>query len=123
MAISDAEIAIKVAIETTGSGITVRPIGTRDLQTGIRPELLSEIRVRYVAAADGPTAARPPKRPPAEVIRELAQRDDVVRLAKIVGQLEFEASFVPAQRRWLVVARDAAGRLVREALLGDDDDR
>ena len=46
-------------------------------------------------------------------------RDDVVNLSKALGKLDFEATYVPNQQRWLVIARDAKRRVVRETVLPD----
>ncbi|MFN0093289.1 MAG: hypothetical protein ACKVVT_00715 [Dehalococcoidia bacterium] len=118
MALSDAEITVKVAVEAVGASVRVRPIGTRDLQSAIRPEALSEVRVRFVAAGEAPSAA-PPRRPSRDVIGDVERAPEFVRLGEILGPLRFEASFVPGRRQWIVTVQDASGRAVRDVFVDD----
>jgi hypothetical protein len=102
--------------------VALETISTQDMRAGnITPGLLSTVRVQYVAlAAD--TVVPPseqPKRTPKDVIDGVRGRQDVAALDKILGGLVFEAIYVPG-RRWLVTAKDAEERLVREVLVPDE---
>ena len=118
MAISEAQLEVKAAVDSGDEGLTIRPVGTELLSKGaIDPGLVSTVTLRFVPVGGTAAAAR---RTGIEVIDEVRTREDVQRLAKIVGELRFDAQFVPAGRRWVVTAIDPAGRTVREVLVGDD---
>jgi hypothetical protein len=117
VAISEAQLEVKVVVDKRDDGLDLQPVGTEVLAKGkIDPGLVSTVTLRFVPVA---TTEAPAIRSGAEVIDEVRKRPDVQRVAKIVGELDFEAQFVPG-RRWLVVARDADGRIVREAVVDDD---
>ena len=118
MAISEAQLEVKATVDGGDEGLTIRPVGTELLSKGaIDPGLVSTFTLRFVPVA---ATEAPATRAGIEVIDEVRTREDVQRLAKIVGELRFEAQFVPSARRWVVTAVDPAGRTVREVLVADD---
>lgn len=124
VAVAEASLEAKVALQSDGGEVKVVPIGTKLLSD---PEVnvgsVSTLTVNFVALADDsvPTARTPPKVARDEAIGRLAGRDDVKRLADILGGLEFEANLIAERSGWLVSARDPAGRLVRETVITDFD--
>lgn len=121
MAISDAELDLRVAVETGAEGeLHVRPVGSAEARKGaIEPAALSTVKVHFVAMAETEEVAGKPDRSAQEVIDEVSSRDDVQALESILEGLSFEAVFIPRRGRWLVTARDAVGRTVREVVLPD----
>ena len=124
VAISEAELEIKAAVVRRADGVVaLETISTQDMRAGnITPGLLSTVRVQYVAVgADTvvPVSEQPTKKPK-DVIDAVRGREDVAVLDKILGCLVFEAIYVPGRRRWLVTAKDAEQRLVREVLVPDE---
>ncbi len=125
MVIDNAEVEVKVTVSSDADGaLAVHTISSEEASRGdIDPSMLSTLRVSFVAAAAEPpsaslTGARP-QRDEKEVIKEVSSRTDVVNVTKAVGKLDFEATFVPNQKRWLVVGRDSKGRVVRELVVPD----
>jgi hypothetical protein len=123
VAIAEAELELKAAVQRRTDGtVVLETISTQDMRSGaITPGLLSTIRVQYVAvAADTITApSQQPTRTPKDVIDDVREREDVAVLDRILGGLRYEAVFVPG-KRWLVTARDADERLVREIVIQDE---
>lgn len=122
VAIAEAELELKAAVQRRADGtVVVETISTQDMRSGaITPGLLSTVRIQYVAVAADTIAppSQQPTRTPKDVIDEVKARDDVAALDRILGGLRFEAVPVPG-RRWLVTAKDAEERLVRELLVQD----
>jgi hypothetical protein len=125
--IANAELEVKAAVSVDAAGRTVvHTLSAQDLyRGGIDPGVLSTVRVGFAVtprevAPEGPLRMERPKRQPEDVIADLRRRPDVAALAKILGELAIQATYVPQGRRWLVVARDAQGRLVREAIVPDE---
>lgn len=121
MVISDAELDLRVAVETGAKGeLHVRPVGSAEARKGaIEPAALSTLKVHFIALADTEEVAGKPDRSAQEVIDEVSSREDVKALESILDGLSFEAVFIPRRGRWLVTARDAIGRTVREVVLPD----
>ena len=122
LAIADAELDVKAALSAGADGqLALRPLSAADVvKGGIDPALLSSVRIRYVAVG-GETAGGAPTRRSDEVVGEVGKRPDLVRLREIIGEIRLEAAFVPDKRRWLVTARDPAGRVVRELVVPDEE--
>jgi hypothetical protein len=123
MAISEADLEVKATIAREAGAIRLEPISTADLRRGgIESGLLSTVRIHYVAVAPEAlvAGAGAPARTPEDVIGEVKERPDVAALDRILAGLRFEAVFLPPTSRWLVVARDAENRLVREVLVPDE---
>ena len=125
--IADAELEIKAAVSVDAAGRTVlQTLSARDLYEGaIDPGVLSTVRVGFAVtprevAPEGPLRVERPNREPEEVIKDLRNRPDVATLAKILGDLDIQATYVAKEKRWLVVARDPRGRLVRHVVLPDE---
>ncbi len=125
--IADAELEIKAAVSVDAAGRTiVQTLSARELYEGaIDPGVLSTVRVGFTVTPrevlpKEPLQAEQPNREPEEVIKDLRSRTDVAALAKILGDLEIQATYVPEEKRWLVVARDPSGRLVRQVVLPDE---
>lgn len=123
VAIAEAELEIKATVEAAAAGaVALQPISSKDVrEADVSPGLLSTVRIRYVAVADDTLVAPAdqPTRTVDTVIGEVRRRKDVAAIAKILGGLEFDATFVPATKRWLVTARDQQDRVVREVILPD----
>lgn len=124
VAISETELEVKAAVVRRADGVVaLETISTQDMRAGnITPGLLSTVRVLYVAVA-ADTVVPPseqPTRTPRNVIDAVRGRQDVAVLDKILGGLVFEAIYIPGRRRWLVTAKDAEQRLVREVLVPDE---
>lgn len=121
MAVSEAKLEARVLLEMSERGaVRVVSVGREDLQAlGAGADALSTVTVNFVALTSTdaePGATTPPvKRETA--ISNLAERDDVVRLAQVLGPLAFEATFVPSRAAWLVTASDGRGRRVREVVV------
>ena len=125
MVIGDAQVEVKVTMASDADGaLAVQPISSEDaLRGGIDPGMLSTLRVNFVATAAAPPAnsvtGASPMRDLKEVIEEVSSRPDVINVTKILGKLDYEVTYVPNQQRWLVVARDAKQRIVRESVVSD----
>ena len=102
--------------------VALETISTQDMRSGaITPGMLSTVRVQYVAVG-ADTLVPPSQQPtqtPDKVIDGVRGRDDVARLDKIMGGLAYEASYVASQQRWLVTAKDAEERVVRQVVVPD----
>jgi hypothetical protein len=125
MVIDNAEVEVKVTVASDANGaLAVQTISSEEASRGrIDPGMLSTLRVNFVAAAaeqptTSVTGARP-KRDVKDVIKEVSSRPDVVNVTKALGKLDFEAIYVPNLKRWLVIARDAKRRIVRESVVPD----
>ena len=125
LVIGNAEVEAKVTMETTPKGgMAVHTISSSDIRrSGLNPGVLSTVRINYVATASEPKGIEPSVKPArkdlAAVIAEVSRQPDVENLSKILGPLEYRTTFVPDQNRWLVVAHDAKGRLIRETIVPD----
>jgi len=120
--ISEAELEVKAAMgQGTGGTLSIQPLSATDLRSGgISPGLVSTVRVRFVATAgELGAAATAPQRSATEVADSVRQREDVVALKNILGEIEVEPVYVAERQRWLVTARDPEGRVVREVVVAD----
>lgn len=122
VAISEAELEVKATLDPTAGRVSVQPVTSRDArERSIAPELLSTIRIRYVAVAEdtGGTGTDRPTRTAEEAIEQVRRRDDVAVLDEILGGLSYDAVFVAAPKRWLITATDPQDRVVREVIVPD----
>lgn len=125
MVIDNAEVEVKVTVASDANGaLAVQTISSEEAsRSGIVPGMLSTLRVNFVAAATEPPATSAtgvrPVRDVKAVIKEVSERPDVVNVSKALGKLDFEATYVSSQKRWLVVARDAKQRIIRESVVPD----
>jgi hypothetical protein len=123
--IGNAEVEVKVTVASdTDGGLAVQTISSEEVSRGdIDPGMLSTLRVSYIAAATEPpstsVAGARPQRDVKEVVKEVSSRPDVVNVTKILGKLDYKATYVQDQKRWMVTARDAKGRIVRESVVQD----
>jgi hypothetical protein len=53
------------------------------------------------------------------VVDAVREREDVVALGEIFGDLDFDPVFVPESRDWLVRVADSQGRIVRKIVVPD----
>ena len=123
MVIAGAELELKAAVESAAGGkLSLQTISVQDIrQGGIDPQLLSSVRLQFVpTAGDALTlSSNKPTRKPEEVIQDFRGRKDMMALTRILGPLIFDATFIPARKRWIVTARDSQNHLLREALVSD----
>ena len=118
MALADTTLELKVSVASDGEALRVQPVDAKGARTGaLSVGALSTVTVRFV-----PVAATLPAEASAPGSREKAvavvrDRDDVQRLSRVVGDLAYEAAWVPARGSWLVTARDPKGRVVRESVV------
>jgi hypothetical protein len=123
VAISEAELELKAAVVRRADGaVALETISTQDMRSGaITPGMLSTVRVQYVAVGADTLvpASQQPTQTPDKVIDGVRGRDDVARLDRIMGGLAYEASYVASQQRWLVTAKDAEERVVRQVVVPD----
>ena len=123
MAISEAEIDLAIAVNSTADGsVRIQPINLAELSSGaIDAAGLSRLKLNYVAVVEDHESAVgiQPRRPKSDVVAEVSSDESLVRLGAILGGLEFDASYVPATQKWLVVARDLSDNVVREVVLDD----
>lgn len=124
MMLSTAEIEVKAAVSADARGVmSLQPVSVSHIGRGsIDAGVLSTVRLSFVATQpEAESSAHPaPKRNFNELITEIRRRDDVARLEKILGDLTFSASFVPARQLWVVTARDADEHVVRELIMSDE---
>lgn len=107
-----------IQAESKPQAVSVSP-GAR---SSVDADALSTFRMNFVAMLPEtePPAYPAPKRNFNSLITELRRREDVARLERILGELTFSVSFVPAKRLWVVTARDADDHLVREVIMFDE---
>ena len=118
MAVSEARLDLKVAVESKGGDLSLQTIPLTDITSGaVESSALSTVRLDFVALATEPVAVAPEKTP-SDAIEEVASRPDLVALDKIFGGLDYTAEFVGAQGKWLIVA-SAGDLVVREAIVED----
>lgn len=123
--LANAELEARIGLKQNGNGeINVEPISSADMvKSNINSAAISTLRINFVAAAAESTpgeAANTPKRTKKEVADEVLERPDVKRLAEILGPLKVIPTYEPTNKRWVVVAEDQRGRIIREALIADE---
>lgn len=118
--ISQAELEVKVAIDSSEEGLKIKIMSAKDVySSSLIPEALSTLRLSFTATARE-TSLDKPKRQEQAVIDDIRLREDVVRLGKILGGLTFETDYIAKKRSWLVSAYDSQGRLVRQSVVADE---
>ncbi len=121
MAVSQARLDARVALEATADGIRLQTISLTDITSGaVESSALSTIRLDFVAVTDdaGGGVGAPPLRRKADVIDQLAGQDDVKLLERIIGGLTYDATFLRDRRRWVVTAQ-TGDLIVRESIVSD----
>jgi hypothetical protein len=126
MVMSEATLEIKAAVSRNSTGeLEIEPLSSAHLGGALNASAVSTIRVNFVATAATPAVASNPGgttvpvKSKDQIIQDFRQRDDLVALARVIGPLEVQATFVPGSKRWMVNAVDADGRVVREQLVAD----
>ena len=118
MAIADARLDAKVALEASDTGLKLQTISLGDITSGaVESSALSTIRISFVAYQDVKPIVSPTLSAD-EVIGKVAGLDDVVRLDEILGGLTYRAEFISSQSKWLVVAQ-TEDTLVRQVFVED----
>ena len=120
MMMSEVTLEIRAAL-TPGTGeLGVEPVSLARLSAGLPQDGLSTLKLRFVATAPpAEAAARPPQRSAEAVAAEFRARAEIARHDKLLGPIQVRADYLAPQRRWLVSATDARGRLLRETLVDD----
>lgn len=122
LAISEAELEIKAALQSTDKGLRLQTISTADIrQGGVQPAALSTLKVRFVALGEPATVtADKPARGRQDVAKEVDRRPELAGIKQIFSRLDIDPVFIPEGRRWLVTVRDPDGRTLRELVVPDD---
>jgi len=125
--LNNADLEVKVTVDSENGKIVVKPISTEEIRTGaIDPGLLSTLRISYVSTLEEPvqtgvsesTAAAPTKTP-AQMIEQVLGRADIRKLAGTKGDLQVKPTFVAEKARWLISVEDKSGNIVKEMVLPD----
>ncbi|MCL1586956.1 MAG: hypothetical protein M3092_00945 [Actinomycetia bacterium] len=123
MAVSEAEIDLAIAVNSTAEGgVGIQSISLADLSGGALDAAgLSRLKLNYVAVVEDHDSAVgiQPRRPKSDVVAEVSSDESLIRLGAILGGLEIDASYVPATQKWLVVAKDPSDNVVREIVIDD----
>lgn len=122
--LANAELEARVGLQAREDGsFAVQPISSADMvKSNINSAAISTVRINFIATGaetnpnESPSA---PTRTKDDVAKEILARPDVARLAEIIGPLNVKATFEPTNQRWIVVAEDQKGRIIREALIAD----
>ncbi len=123
--LNNADLEIKVTVDTSKGKLTVRPVSSEEIRTAaIDPGLLSTLRISYVSTFDEPVRApvkeaAPSKKTTPDLIREVLERKDIQKLAANARDLQVKPTFVPEKNRWLVSVEDKSGKVLQEIVLPD----
>jgi len=115
LSISETDLEVKMLFEESADGPVVRPASRANADT--HAAAFSTLRAKIVAVAD--EDVRQPQRTPSDVRAEVVNRPDIARLAKIFGNLQVTATFVPNAARWLVDVTEPSGAVLRSIQLED----
>jgi hypothetical protein len=123
MAVSEVEIDMAIAVNgTVEGGVRIQPISLAVLSGGALDAAgLSRLKLNYVAVVEDRDSgvSIQPRRQKSDVVAEASSDKNLIRIGSILGGLRFDASYVPATQKWLVVATDASDNVVREIVLDD----
>ena len=122
MMFEDAVLEIKVeGVGLDGRGrLTFSPVSLRNLSGSVlSADVLSTIKVHYVAARPEPSAAGKPSRTREEVVEEVAGRKDIENLRSILGDMAYHAKYQPEVQAWTVRVADGKDRTVRIVNIDD----
>ena len=125
MILNNAEIEVKVLVDSANGKISIKPVSAEDLRVGsIDPGLLSTLRISFVSTVEEPVeeAVSPPVesvKEPSSLIEEVLNRKDIQKLAATTGELQVKPTFVAERKRWLVSIEDTNGKVLREIVLPD----
>lgn len=125
MILNNADIEVKVLVDSTNGKISIKPVSAEDLRIGsIDPGLLSTIRINYISTVEEPIEETVSPliesvKEPSRLIEEVLNRKDIQKLAATRGELQVKPTFVAERKRWLVSVEDKSGRVLREIVLPD----
>lgn len=118
MALADARLEAKVALDSAEDGINLQTVSLGDITSGaVESSALSTIRLNFIAFSEDPQVAVPNKTKDG-VISEVATRDDLVALDRIFDGLTYKAEFIDSQQQWLVLA-SSGNNVVRKTIVED----
>ncbi len=115
LSISETDLEVKMLFEEKQGGAVVRPVSRANADTPAAA--FSTLRAKIVAVAE--EDVRQPQRTPSDVREEIIKRPDIARLAKIFGNVQVTATFVPDAARWLVDVTEPSGAVLRSIQLED----
>ena len=119
--INQAQLDIKVALNHSADELAIKPISTADIyERNLNPGLLSTLNLNFVATARETPATSPPQLSTAKVIQTVRQREDIIALEAMLGQLKISTQYVSQLKRWLVIVTNSMGDSVRELILVDE---
>ena len=125
MILNNAEIEVKVLVDSADGKINIKPVSAEDIRVGsIDPGLLSTLRISYVSTVEEPveetvSATVESVKEPAQLIDQVLNRRDIQKLAATRGELQVKPTFVAERKRWLVSVEDTNGKVLREIVLPD----
>lgn len=125
MVLNNADLEVKVTVDTLRGKMVVRPISSEEIRTGsIDPGLLSTLRISYVSTFDEPARApvnetAPSHKTPSELVEEVLNRKDIQKLAGNVRDIRVNPTFVPEKSKWLISVEDKSGKVLQEIVLPD----
>lgn len=127
--LNNADLEIKVTVDTSKGKLTVRPVSSEEIRTAaIDPGLLSTLRISYVSTFDEPVRTpvkeaapepAPSRKTAPELIREVLERKDIQKLTANARDIQVKPTFVPEKNRWLVSVEDKSGKVLQEIVLPD----
>ncbi len=125
MILNNADIELKVLVDSANGKISIKPISSEDIRvSSIDPGLLSTLRISYVSTVREPiegtvSPSVESVKEPSKLIEEVLNRRDIQKLAATKGELQVKPTFVAERKRWLVSVEDTAGKVLREIVLPD----
>jgi hypothetical protein len=124
MILHNADIEVKVLVDSADGKINIKPVSAEDLRVGsIDPGLLSTLRISYISTVEEPVeetnSTVESVKKPDQLIEQVLNRRDIQKLAATRGELEIRPTFVAERKRWLVSVEDKSGRVLREIVLPD----
>ena len=116
--ISETELELKLVFAEQGGATAITPVsaGAGRMQD-IDPGVVSTLRAKILVVPDESPAAT--RKAPGQVRDEVLKRPDVLRLAKILGDLAVTASYLDPVRGWIVDVVEPGGRLLRRLQIDD----
>jgi hypothetical protein len=125
MILNNADIEVKVLVDSADGKIKIQPVSAEDIRVGsIDPGLLSTLRISFVSTVEEPieeavSTTVESAKDPAQLIEQVLNRRDIQKLAATRGELQVKPTFVAERKRWLVSVEDTNGRVLREIVLPD----
>jgi hypothetical protein len=115
LSISETDLEVKMLFEEKQGGAVVHPVSRANADTPAAA--FSTLRAKIVAVAD--EDVRLPQRTPSDIRDEVVKRPDIARLARIFGDLQVTATFVPDASRWVVDVAEPSGAVLRSVQVDD----